>query len=1052
MSRKRSPIYSNPQSRNLFERPRLLEQLQTLERNCAAVWISSPAGAGKTALAGSYIDRLSLDSVWIRLQECDADPGVFLHSIQQAVNTFAPRRVQFPPLEPFSNPSHYFDAALEKLVAALPEETIFVWDNCECLANAPEQLAALARLLDSTQQPDSTPQQRCRHYFLSRLMLPPTFSRLQVDRRVATLDWQELKLDREEFATAYRVLSGEPPPPGQIDTWFQLTDGWFAALVLLLANDATGVDSTAASSAAIFDYLASEVLSGLSEPHQNLLQSLSLLPYLSQSLVVAVAGKQSAFSDLQTLSRHIRLIETSAGPTPVYRLHPLLKEFLQQRLIKNGNGKGDDSEHRRLRERTADALITAGDIEAAGELLCSNGSWNSLSKLIEAQAGELINSGRGGILEQWLAGIPREYLTQKPWLRYWQAMCSRFEQPALAWPMLETLFHEFRRAGDVVGQYTVWLSLVEAILVVFEDLKPLQHWLREYHALRDRHPRCPDLVLRLKTITLAGSVMSVIDPKHPKLRRLIRLSEIGVRIIPFKVPRQALFMYLILHYANTGQVASMHAMARHLLPALNETALPGALRVFAYSMIGLHEMMTGEEDLEKTLDAALDLAPRVSGGIYTSMPRCYQVYVALVEGRIELARERYADYQNGLPENQRMHQAAHDFLGAWMSAVEGATGRALELSRQSKAMCTQLYFEFGLALNSNLRAQLFSQQGEFERARGELQQLQQLAETSGSRLLQVMHAFGSAWLALNENGESGCLEMLRTAAEEADVEGILAFPGFLRPVMAELAQAALNHGVKPAYFERLVLRWQLVPCRPTPSATNWPWTARIYTLGRFEVYLRGERIDFSSAQRRPLQLLAALIAQGGSDVPKSALCDTLWRDSDADKAAHALDNLLHRLRKMLGRELLQVNSGYVSLHPDLCWVDSWALRALPPGGDTATLLTGIYTGTFLPAEDGAWAIPERETLRRLFLRNVRRCLDELSARGNMEQAIDLLEHACHVEPTAEDPYLWLMELYSQQQQSAEAIRVYQRCAFVLNNELGVQPRPELTDYYKLLKT
>ena len=99
----------------------------------------------------------------------------------------------------------------------------------------------------------------------------------------------------------------------------------------------------------------------------------------------------------------------------------------------------------------------------------------------------------------------------------------------------------------------------------------------------------------VKCLALAGSVMSMVAPRHPKLARLIRIAEIAVRLIPFKAPRQGIFVYLILHYASTGQVARLHAMARHLLPDIEDLTLPAQLRVFAYAMIGLFQFFAGAD-------------------------------------------------------------------------------------------------------------------------------------------------------------------------------------------------------------------------------------------------------------------------------------------------------------------------------------------------------------------------------------------------------------------------------------------------------------------------
>ncbi len=46
-------------------------------RNHPVVWISGPAGSGKTTLAGSYLDARKLPCLWCQLDEGDSDIATF---------------------------------------------------------------------------------------------------------------------------------------------------------------------------------------------------------------------------------------------------------------------------------------------------------------------------------------------------------------------------------------------------------------------------------------------------------------------------------------------------------------------------------------------------------------------------------------------------------------------------------------------------------------------------------------------------------------------------------------------------------------------------------------------------------------------------------------------------------------------------------------------------------------------------------------------------------------------------------------------------------------
>src|SRR5262249_15853347 len=54
------------------------------------------------------------------------------------------------------------------------------------------------------------------------------------------------------------------------------------------------------------------------------------------------------------------------------------------------------------------------------------------------------------------------------------------------------------------------------------------------------------------------------------------------------------------------------------------------------------------------------------------------------------------------------------------------------------------------------------------------------------------------------------------------------------------------------------------------------------------------------AQRKPLELLKALIALGPGDVSEIRLVEALWPESEGDKAKHAFESTLSRLPKLIG--------------------------------------------------------------------------------------------------------------------------------------------------------
>jgi hypothetical protein len=182
--------------------------------------------------------------------------------------------------------------------------------------------------------------------------------------------------------------------------------------------------------------------------------------------------------------------------------------------------------------------------------------------------------------------------------------------------------------------------------------------------------------------------------------------------------------------------------------------------------------------------------------------------------------------------------------------------------------------------------------------------------------------------------------------------------------------AALEAGIEPAYCIEVIGRYQLKPARE--DIGNWPWPIRIHALGRFEVQLDGKPLRFSGkTPRKPLALLKAIVANGGTEVPQAKLIDTLWPNEEGDAGKQSFGVTMVRLRKLLGvHEAVVVADERVSLNPALCWVDARAFEArlkqadnARAGADGARVIArteqalALYQGPFLPADaDEAWSV------------------------------------------------------------------------------------------------
>jgi len=315
-----------------------------------------------------------------------------------------------------------------------------------------------------------------------------------------------------------------------------------------------------------------------------------------------------------------------------------------------------------------------------------------------------------------------------------------------------------------------------------------------------------------------------------------------------------------------------------------------------------------------------------------------------------------------------------------------------------------------------------------------------------------------AWTSLRRGDHEDCHRLLRDALTTARAASYPSPTCLILPaVAAELCNEALSADVAAESARSLIQRYRLAA--PPNAAREWPWCFMVYVLGRFRLLKAGEPIRFAGrTQRKPFELLQALIAFGGTEVGAGTLTDALWPDSDGDAGYHALESALYRLRQLLGApDAVRMVGGKLSLDRRQFWVDMWELeRELHSGNrsdaDTAARLgraRRLYEGHFLEREgEKPWVLKTRQALRDRVLRCVRDAARSHESRRSWHEAVRVYQGGLELDSLAEDLYRGLMICYRELGDHSEALQVYRRCRELLNRFLGLAPSAKTQAIYQ----
>jgi len=97
-----------------------------------------------------------------------------------------------------------------------------------------------------------------------------------------------------------------------------------------------------------------------------------------------------------------------------------------------------------------------------------------------------------------------------------------------------------------------------------------------------------------------------------------------------------------------------------------------------------------------------------------------------------------------------------------------------------------------------------------------------------------------------------------------------------------------------------------------------------------------------------------------------------------------------------------------------------------------------------------WCLPKRRTLEKQYLDALSELAHWCTDEGLYDEALELCEKALQKDSYYEEMYRLMMKCYSLLGQPSRVTQVYQRCATVLAEELGIEPAAETVALYQEL--
>lgn len=1014
------------------------------------VWIHAPPGAGKTTLVGTYLERSSRTVLWYRADAGDADlPTVFYYLREAALSVKKEASVL-----PLLSPEYLLDVPtfarnyFRTLFGLFDDTTVLVIDNYQ---DAGEGIldsvvkAAVAELPNHINL-----------IVLSRSAPPTTFTTLQLQKILVTIDWEKLRLTLNEaqaIAAEARITDLK-----LVQALYADCDGWIAGLVLLLeyAKQVSMPQPQIMVRACekLFNYFSNELFAALPSTAQHLVLCTALLPSFTVSQAAVFANTEEAEQILGWLYKRNFFIDCREGTERTYQYHALFREFLLER----GKNFFSTEQRQALLLQSVSVFENNGQTEAALLLAIEATAWNDAARLTCVLAPKLLQQGRFSVLERWITTFPEPILNQSSWLLYWLGVARLPFDPAHGRSILEQAYAQFEQQGNALACLLSCSSILQSFFFEWGDQHPIDAWLEVFRGLIQNPDACWPNEIKMQALPcLAATVLRHTgDP-------LLEWGADSANALAYETsnPEQQvpLAFFVVAHSQMIGRWRRGAELLQHMdkLWASSPIAPLQSLQwsVLKITWSAMCSLTCSESHGRDQVNQFIEVSESSGIRVLDVYGLSQGIYFALIWRDVEMASRLLERMRTSLSPHRIMDVAHFHWLQTAIALERGDLVTANDSMRLSMEKVLECGARFGLAQNRLLLAQLHFVQGNVTQALQEVQQTIDYARTASSWTFEHAGLLVKAYILLNSNqpnpGQAALCEGLALGKKTG--QSVIA-PHALARITSFLYSEALNQHIEVEYVRTLIQAFNIQPA--FHDVSNWPWPIRIYTLGRFTVLCDDKPIKSSSkAQKKPLDLLRMLIALGGRSVNIDDIMNVVWPD-ERGAARTNFDVALMRLRKLLVHpEALALTDGKLTLNDQVCSVDSWTFeRAVTrldatPDTDIDAKIFDLYRGAFLNREHNTPCIENmRDRLAAKFQRITLRFGKVEEQALHWEAAAHFYQRGLEQDNLHEEFYRRLMTCQCQLGQHAEAIKTYRRCRSLLSINLGTQPAPETDAVYQ----
>lgn len=892
-------------------------------------------------------------------------------------------------------------------------------------------------------------------------------TKMRVNGQLLEITREDLVLTIDEMELLLTDLYGLEIDPAHLQTIFQLTEGWIIALCMyaqqipLTEDISTLFEHSSYSLQDLFDYLVMEVFSKQPPMIQQFLEQTSILDVIEEELCDEVIGIQGASSMLEQLKDRNLFIQKIG--VNHYRYHALFKEFLENAFLKN-----NPNNYSALHEKCARFYEKREMWEEALYHYKKINHFKAMASILQDNGGTMLESGKLKSLSDQLILIPVSELNTYYFLWYFKAEIHRFRsQYKEAEECYDKTYIEAGKRHDFLGMSK---ALEGKAKIYLDTIQPHLAEMLLYEAIEAREKSISTEEEKAKLYYLLSENLLNSGKSSNAEKWLQKAKESSTKILDGNIePR------LYLRTGRFEEAKKFLLNQKETLSSKNSSALPKSHRETDL-LLSLIAACTGEGLLAKNLAQAgiqqgISLkAPFVEACGWIRMGHAVQI---LNKYDSDLAKQCYHTALDIMSTLNIERGKAEPLMGLCiLYGTRGEYERAMEAGKKALQETEKVQDVWLSALISLCMGITCIYNDRLNKGFYYLEKTQALFEQCEDSFGKMLSSF---WLSyfyfiekeqelFRENIDKFLFKIQKYDFEFFFHKVSVFSPRDLQMVVPLLIQC-VKEDIQKSYAIKILQDMGITDLVSHPG-----YSIRVQTLGQFKIWLGEKEVGEKEWHREKGKELFQLFITANELISKEEILQILWPNQDkknADRdfkvALNSLHHVLEPMRKAREAPFFIIREGmFYGLNPNAkLELDTTQFQTFIQNGLSETsqekvislLEKGLklYQGEYLPERRyDDWCISKRESMLVYFLRAAEKMAKIMVRQENYDHSIYWCEKILKRDRTWEEAYRLLMFCYYRKNNRPQAMKWFQKCKVVLEEELGVSPLEPTKQMYEMI--